>query len=206
VVAEHPNMLIFCDEIYEHIVYTGQHESMAQFDFIYDQTVTINGVSKGFAMTGWRVGYIGAPQWVANACVKMQGQFTSGTCSIAQKAAKAAVEADPSSIHHMRDAFQRRRDLFRQLLLNIPGFQVNEPKGAFYIFPEVSAYFGKQSTGGTIANATDLSMYLLNEAHVAVVTGEAFGAPNCIRLSYAASDETLKEAASRIGTALAKLS
>lgn len=205
VVAEHENMLIFCDEIYEHIVYTGKHESMAQFDFIYDRTVTINGVSKGFAMTGWRVGYIGAPKWIADACIKMQGQFTSGTCGIAQKAAQAAVEADPSAIAYMREAFLKRRELVRTKLQQIPGIRVNEPKGAFYIFPDVSHYFGSTFGDEKIENATDLSMYLLNHAHVAVVTGEAFGDARCIRFSYAASEETLTEAVARIAKALGNL-
>jgi len=204
-IKDYPNIIIVADEIYEHISFTGHHESMAQFDYIKDQVVTVNGVSKGFAMTGWRLGFIAAPQWIASACVKMQGQFTSGTCSITQKAAQTAFEADPSVLKEMQTAFKNRRDLVLSLMSEIPGIKLNEPKGAFYVFPDVSSYFGKSYNGEVINNATDLSMFILNEGLVALVTGEAFGDPNCIRLSYAASEEVLKEAISRIKNTLALL-
>ena len=204
-IKEYPNILIVSDEIYEHINFTGKHESIAQFDFIKDQVITVNGVSKGFAMTGWRIGYMGAPKWVADACIKMQGQFTSGTCSIAQKAAQAALEADPSCISEMRTSFEKRRALVLSLMKEIPGLKLNFPKGAFYVFPDVSNYFGKSDDNTVINNATDLTMYLLNKGLVALVTGEAFGDPNCIRISYAASEEVLTEAIKRIKETLALL-
>ena len=204
-IKDYPNIIIVADEIYEHISFTGQHESMAQFDYIKEQVVTVNGVSKGFAMTGWRLGFIAAPQWIASACTKMQGQFTSGTCSITQKAAQAAFEADPIVLKEMQTAFKHRRDLVLSLMAEIPGLKLNEPKGAFYVFPDVSSYFGKSYNGEVINNATDLSMFILNEGLVALVTGEAFGDPNCIRLSYAASEEVLKEAISRVKKTLALL-
>ncbi|MBL4592751.1 MAG: aminotransferase class I/II-fold pyridoxal phosphate-dependent enzyme, partial [Flavobacteriales bacterium] len=163
------------------------------------------GVSKGFAMTGWRIGYIGAPKWIADACVKMQGQFTSGTCSIAQKAAQAAMEADPSITTEMRNSFEKRKGLVLSLMNEIPGLKLNNPKGAFYVFPDVTSYFGKTDGEITINNATELTMYILNKGLVALVTGEAFGDPNCIRLSYAASDEILIEAIKRIKETLALL-
>ncbi|MBL4623772.1 MAG: pyridoxal phosphate-dependent aminotransferase [Flavobacteriales bacterium] len=203
--ANNKNVNVIADEIYEHITFEGKHESIAQFDDVYDQIITVNGVSKAFAMTGWRVGYIGAPLWIAKACTKMQGQFTSGTCSIAQRAAKAAVEADPKETSYMTEAFNRRRKLVHKLLSEIPGLKVNMPGGAFYFFPDVAAYFGKSDGKTTVNNSNDLSMYLLTEANVALVTGDAFGSPNCIRLSYATSDELLIEAMSRIKNALAKL-
>lgn len=201
----YPNILIVSDEIYEHISFTEKHESIAQFDFIKDQVITVNGVSKGFAMTGWRIGFIGAPKWIADACIKMQGQFTSGTCSIAQKAAQVAMEADPSVTNEMRISFEKRRELVLSLMKEIPGLKLNYPKGAFYVFPDVTHYFGKTDGEITINNATDLTMYLLNKGLVALVTGEAFGDPNCIRLSYAASDEVLTEAIKRIKVTLALL-
>ena len=204
-IAQYPDILIVSDEIYEHISFTEKHESIAQFDFIKDQVITVNGVSKGFAMTGWRIGYLGAPKWIADACVKMQGQFTSGTCSIAQKAAQAAMEADPSVTHDMRKAFEKRRELVLSLMNQIPGLKLNNPKGAFYVFPDISSYFGKSDGSTTINNATELTMYLLNKGLVALVTGEAFGDPNCIRLSYAASEEILIEAIRRIKETLALL-
>jgi aspartate aminotransferase len=204
-IAEYPNILIVSDEIYEHINFLGKHESIAQFDFIKDQVITVNGVSKGFAMTGWRIGYIGAPKWIADACIKMQGQFTSGTCSIAQKAAQVALEANPSVISEMKNAFKERREMVLSLMGEIPGLKLNEPKGAFYVFPDVSSYFGKSDGTTTINNATDLTMFLLDKGLVALVTGEAFGDPNCIRLSYAASEEVLREAIKRVKETLALL-
>jgi aspartate aminotransferase len=201
----YPDLIIVSDEIYEHISFTGKHESIAQFDFIKDQVITVNGVSKGFAMTGWRIGYMGAPKWIADACIKMQGQFTSGTCSIAQKAAQAALEADPSCTLEMKKSFEKRRELVLSLMKEIPGLKLNFPKGAFYIFPDVSNYFGKTDGETVIHNATDLTMYILNKGLVALVTGEAFGDPNCIRLSYAASEEVLTEAIKRIRETLALL-
>jgi len=205
VFEKHPNLIIISDEIYEHINFQGEHVSIGQFESIKDRVVTVNGVSKGFAMTGWRVGYLGAPKWLAAACTKMQGQTTSATCSIAQKAAEAAVLADPICTKDMREAFLRRRDLMISKLEEIKGLKLSIPQGAFYIFPDVSHYFGKSYNGTTVANANDFCMYLLNEANVATVTGEAFGSPNCMRISYAAADETLVEAVRRIKTALEKL-
>lgn len=206
VIAEHPNLVVVSDEIYEHINFVGKNVSLASFDKIYDQVVTVNGVSKAFAMTGYRVGYIGAPLDIAKACSKIQGQFTSGTSSISQRATIAAVSADPSEIQFMVDAFNKRRDLVLEKLGEIEGLKLNVPEGAFYVFPDVTNFFGKSYGSHTVNSATDLSMYLLDEALVAVVTGEAFGDPNCVRLSYAASEETLKEAILRIKTALDKLS
>ncbi len=201
VIAKHPGIYIISDEIYEHINFTGKHACTAQFDFIKDRVVTVNGVSKAFAMTGWRVGYIGAPKWIVQACDKMQGQFTSATCSIAQKAAQKAVELDPKEIEPMRDEFRKRRDLVISLMKQIPGLKVNSPQGAFYVFPEVSAYFGKNG----IQNGTDLCMYLLDKAHVALVPGAAFGDDHYIRFSYATSQDKLKEALARMKKALADL-
>ena len=205
VFEKYPEIIIISDEIYEHINFLGEHVSIGQFDSIKDRVVTVNGVSKGFAMTGWRVGYIGAPKWLASACTKMQGQTTSATCSIAQKATETAVLADPSCTKDMRAAFLRRRDLMISKLQEIDGLKLSIPQGAFYIFPDISAYFGKSYNDTTVANANDFCMYLLNEANVATVTGEAFGSPNCMRISYAAADEKLVEAADRIKTALQKL-
>jgi len=206
VISTKKDFYILSDEIYEHINFAGKHESIAQFDEVYDQTITINGVSKGFAMTGWRMGYIAAPTWIAKACAKMQGQITSATSSITQKAATAAMEADPSVTFAMRDAFAERRDLVLSLLKEIPGMIANTPKGAFYVFPDISSYLGKKTADGElISTATDLSMYLLNVAQVAIVTGEAFGNPNCIRISYATSKEQLEIAIQRIKEALIQL-
>ncbi len=204
-IKDYPNILIVADEIYEHIIFEGKHESIAQFDFIKNQVITVNGVSKGYAMTGWRIGYIGAPKWIADACTKMQGQFTSGTCSIAQKAAQAALEADPSITHEMCNSFKRRRDLVLNLLKEIPGFKLNLPKGAFYIFADVTSYFGKSDGKTTITTAQELTMFLLNNALVALVTGEAFGDPNCIRFSYATSENKLIESIARIKKSLESL-
>lgn len=205
VVAKHPKMYVISDEIYEHINFVGKHESFAQFPEVYNQTITINGVSKAFAMTGYRVGYIGAPVEIAKACGKIQGQYTSGTSSISQRMTKAAVEADPSMLNYMVDAFKKRRDLVLGLLNEIEGVKTNEPQGAFYVFPDITYFFGKSDGESTINNATDLTMYLLNKAHVALVTGEAFGDPNCIRISYATSEDVLTEAIRRIKVALEKL-
>ena len=198
VLADYPDIIVVSDEIYEHINYVGKHTSMASIPSMYDRTVTINGVSKAFAMTGWRVGYIGAPTWIARACNKMQGQITSGTNCIAQRAVITALEAPVSKIKYMIDAFAERRDLILQLLSEIEGFKTDSPEGAFYVFPDVSAFFGKTIKGQKIENATDFSLLLLEEALVATVTGDAFGAPNCIRISYAASTEQIKEAMKRI--------
>lgn len=205
VIVKYPNILIVSDEIYEHINFLSKHESIAQFDFIKDQVITVNGVSKGFAMTGWRIGYIGAPKWIADGCVKMQGQFTSGTCSIAQKAAQAALEADANVTDEMLKAFKSRRDLVLKEMGEIPGLKLNEPKGAFYVFPDVTNFFGKTDGETVINNSADLSMFILNKGLVALVSGDAFGNPDCIRLSYAASEQTLTEAIRRIKTALATL-
>ncbi len=198
VLEKYPHIYILSDEIYEHINYGVKPFSFAAVESIYDRTITVNGLAKAFAMTGWRIGFIGAPQWIAKACTKMQGQITSGTNCIAQRAAITAVLAPVSKVQYMVDEFKSRRDMVLELLGEIQGFQLNVPDGAFYIFPDISAFFGKTSQGKTINNANDFSMLLLEEANVATVTGEAFGAPNCIRLSYAASEEQLREAIRRI--------
>jgi len=198
VLLKHPKIYVVSDEIYEHINFSGGHSSIAAFDGMYDRTITVNGVSKAFAMTGWRIGYIGGPAWVARACNKMQGQVTSGANCIAQRAVITALQENPSKIHYMVDEFKERRDLVLGLLGEINGFTCNKPEGAFYVFPDVSHYFGKTIDGTTINNASDMSMFLLEKALVATVTGDAFGDPNCIRISYAASQEQLIEAVSRI--------
>lgn len=205
VLAKYPNITVLSDEIYEHIIYNGKHESIAQFDGIKDRVVVINGVSKAYAMTGWRVGFIAAPLWIAKATNKLQGQYTSGASSIAQKAAVAAFTGDQSCVEEMRQAFLRRRDLGVKLLKEIPGIKVNVPQGAFYLFPEVDTYFGKSAGDRKITDVGELAMYLLEEGHVATVGGAAFGAPTCLRLSYATSDEQLAEAIKRIKEALAEL-
>ncbi len=203
VLRQHPNIFVVSDEIYEHINYTGvAHASMAGIDGMFNNTITVNGVSKAFAMTGWRIGYIGAPDWIARACNKMQGQITSGTNCIAQRAVITALNASPSKVKYMIDEFKIRRDLILDLLNNIEGFKTNIPQGAFYVFPDVSAFFGKTFKGKTIKNATDFSMYLLEEALVATVSGDAFGNPDCLRISYAASQDQIIEAIKRIKTAL----
>lgn len=203
VLKKHPNIYIVSDEIYEHINYTAApHTSMASIDGMYDRTITVNGVSKAFAMTGWRIGYIGAPDWIARACNKMQGQITSGANCIAQRAVITALNADPSAVKFMIDEFKVRRDLVLDLLSDIEGFNTNVPEGAFYVFPNVSYFFGKTLKGKTINNATDFSLFLLEEALVATVTGDAFGNPDCIRISYAASQEQIKEAIKRIKEAV----
>lgn len=202
VLAKYPQVLVLSDEIYEHINFEGHHESIAQFDEIKDRVIVVNGVSKGYAMTGWRLGYIAAPLAIAKACDKMQGQITSGTSTISQMASIAAVNSESSVTQAMTDVFKKRRDLVLDLLKGVEGVKTNLPNGAFYIFPEVSYFFGKSNGESTINNSTDLCMYLLNKGHVGVVPGEAFGAPGYIRISYAASEDTLREAISRMKTAL----
>jgi len=202
VLKKHPNIFILSDEIYEHINYEGENFSFARIPDLYDRTITVNGVAKAFAMTGWRVGYIGAPEWIAKACTKMQGQITSGTNCIAQRATIAALDAPVSKIQYMVDEFKSRRDIVIGLLNEIEGIKTNTPNGAFYLFPDVSAFFGKTLNGTKIDNASDFALYLLEEAHVATVTGDAFGAPDCIRISYAASEGQLREAMARIKKAL----
>ncbi len=202
VLKDYPDIIVVSDEIYEHINYGSGHHSMAAIDGMYDRTVTINGVSKAFAMTGWRVGYIGAPAWIARACNKFQGQITSGTCCIAQRAVITALEAPVSKIQYMVDAFAERRKLILGLLNDIDGFVTDEPEGAFYVFPDVSKFFGREIKGQKIYNAEDFSLFLLSEALVATVSGESFGAPNCIRMSYAASTDQIEEAMKRIKAAV----
>ena len=205
VLAKYPDVTIISDEIYEHINYIGRHESIAQFPEVKERTVVINGVSKAYAMTGWRVGFIAAPLWIAKACNKLQGQYTSGASSIAQKAAVEAFNGDQSCVEEMRKAFLRRRDLVVELCKDIPGIKLNVPQGAFYLFPDLSYYFGKKAGNRMVNDAGELAMYLLEEGHVATVGGTAFGAPDCLRFSYATSDENLKEAIRRIKEALAVL-
>ena len=202
VLKKYPDIIVVSDEIYEHINFVGDHASMAEFEDMYDRTVTVNGVSKAFAMTGWRIGYIGAPSYIARACNKMQGQITSGANCIAQRAVITALAAPVSKISHMIDTFKSRRKLIIDLLNEIDGFVTTEPQGAFYVFPNVSKFFGKTLKGHEILNATDFSMFLLEEANVATVTGDAFGNPECIRISYAASEDQITEALSRIKEAL----
>lgn len=206
VVLEHEGIYVMSDEIYEHINYTDAHASIGAVPGMAERTITINGMAKGFAMTGWRVGYIGAPTWIAKACNKIQGQLTSANCSIAQRATLTALTTDLGPTVEMTKEYRNRRELVYNLLNEIPGFKTNMPKGAFYFFPDVSSYFGKSIGDTTINNASDFCLYLLENAHVSLVTGEAFGDPNCIRLSYAASEENLKEAVLRIKAALSKLS
>jgi aspartate aminotransferase len=205
VFEKYPNIYIISDEIYEHINFVGEHASIASFDSVKDRVVLINGFSKSYAMTGWRVGYMASNKELANACDKLQGQITSGSSSIAQRAALAAYQGTLDTVKEMVEEFKKRRDVVYNLLKEIPGIKVNLPDGAFYFFPEVKEYFGKGTGNYAIANAEELCLYLLNEAHVSTVTGEAFGNENCIRISYAASEETLRDAVSRIKTALAKL-
>ena len=203
VLRKHPNIFILSDEIYEYINFTNERvTSVAEIDGLYERTITVNGMSKAFAMTGWRIGYMGAPEWIAKACTKVQGQITSGANAIAQRASIAALKAPKSKIQYMVDEFKRRRDLVLQLLSEIDGFKLNVPEGAFYVFPDVSSFFGKTLRGRNIHNATDFSLYLLEEAMVATVTGEAFGDANCIRFSYAASEKDLREAIRRIKESL----
>jgi aspartate aminotransferase len=202
VLEKYPDIYILSDEIYEHINYGTPHFSIAAIPELYDRTITVNGVAKAFAMTGWRIGYIGAPTWIAKACNKMQGQITSGANCIAQRATIAAVSAPVSAIQYMVDEFASRREMIIGLLNEIPGFKLNQPQGAFYVFPDVSHYFGKTIGGKQIENASDFALFLLENAHVATVTGEAFGNENCIRISYAASDENIRTAVARIAAAL----
>jgi aspartate aminotransferase len=202
VLEKYPDIFILSDEIYEHINYGTPHFSIGAIPELYDRTITVNGVAKAFAMTGWRIGYIGAPEWLAKACNKMQGQITSGANCIAQRATIAAVEAPVSKIQYMVDEFAKRREIIIELLNTIPGIQVNQPQGAFYVFPDISAYFGKTLKGKKIENASDFALYLLEEAHVATVTGDAFGNGDCIRISYAASEENIRTAIGRIAAAL----
>jgi len=206
VIEKHEGVFVISDEIYEHIIFTGEHVSMASFDFIYDRVITVNGVSKGYAMTGWRIGYIGAPLWIAKACNKLQGQFTSGVCSIAQRAALAAIQGKGDSRLIMKEAFLRRRDLICGLLKQVKGLKIGIPEGAFYVMPDISYYFGKSDGETTIANSNELALYLLDKAQVATVGGDGFGAPECIRISYATSDNLLVEAVNRIKNALERLS
>ncbi|HVN59341.1 MAG TPA: pyridoxal phosphate-dependent aminotransferase [Bacteroidales bacterium] len=205
IVEKHEGLFIISDEIYEHITFSGKHVSMASFSFIYDRVITVNGVSKAYAMTGWRIGYIGAPLWIAKACNKLQGQFTSGVCSIAQRAALAAINSRSDSREKMRQAFLRRRDLICSLLGEIKGLRVRVPQGAFYVMPDISWFIGKSDGETTITDSDALALYLLDKAQVALVGGIAFGAPDCVRISYAASDENIKEAVRRIGSALGRL-
>ena len=202
VLEKYPKIFILSDEIYEHINYDSKPFSFAAIESMYDRTITVNGLAKAFAMTGWRIGYIGAPEWIAKACTKMQGQITSGTNCIAQRAAITAVLAPVSKIQFMVDEFKTRRDIIIELLREIDGFKVNVPEGAFYVFPDISAYFGKSIDGIKIENASDFSLFILEKANVATVTGDAFGAPNCIRISYAASELQIREAIKRIKKAL----
>jgi aspartate aminotransferase len=205
VVEKHEGVFIISDEIYEHIIFTGEHTSLASFDFIYDRVITVNGVSKGYAMTGWRIGYIGAPLWITKACIKLQGQFTSGVCSIAQRAALAALQGEGDSRQIMKVAFLRRRDLICVLLKEVKGVKVRIPQGTFYVMPDISFYLGKSDGETKITSSDDLALYLLDKAQVATVGGDAFGAPECLRISYATSDELLVEAVKRIKGALEKL-
>ena len=202
VLKNYPDILVVSDEIYEHINFRGKHESIARINGMYERTITVNGVSKAFAMTGWRIGYIGAPEWIAKACTKFQGQITSGANAIAQRATIEALNAPVSKIQFMIDEFHKRRDLLLELLGEINGFSLNVPEGAFYVFPDISSFFGKTLKGTTIKNASDFALYLLENANVATVTGEAFGNPNCIRISYAASEDELREAVKRIKAVL----
>ena len=205
VLLRHRDVIVLADEIYEHINYVGEHASMAQFEDIKDRVVVINGVSKAYAMTGWRIGFIAAPEWIVKGCNKLQGQYTSGPCSVSQKAAEAAFSGDQQCVEDMRLAFERRKNLIVNLAREIPGLEVNDPQGAFYLFPRCSSFFGKSDGDRKIASSTDLAMYLLEVAHVATVGGDAFGSPKCFRMSYATSDENIKEAMRRIKEALARL-
>ena len=209
VVLRHDDLYVLADEIYEHIIYIGHHESIAQFPGMKERTIVINGVSKAYAMTGWRIGFMAAPQWIVKGCNKLQGQYTSGPCSVSQKAAEAAYTLPQDCVEQMRQAFERRRDLIVELASQIPGLEVNRPDGAFYLFPKCSSFYGKHYVSGdtvvTINNSNDLALYLLTEAHVATVGGDAFGDPECCRMSYATSDENICKALQRIAQALAKL-
>ena len=205
VLAKHPQVFIIADEIYEHINYVGRHESIAQFESVRDRVIIVNGVSKAYAMTGWRIGFVAGPEWIVKAINKLQGQYTSGPCSVSQKAAEAAYTGTQAPVEEMRQAFERRRNLIVELAKNIPGMEVNNPQGAFYLFPKCDSFYGKSVGDRTINDAEDLAMYLLEVGHVACVGGTSFGAPECIRMSYATSDENIVEAMRRIKEALAAL-
>lgn len=205
VIKRHDDLFVLADEIYEHINYVGKHESIAQFPGMKERTIIVNGVSKAYAMTGWRIGFIAAPEWIVKGCNKLQGQYTSGPCSVSQKAAEAAYTTSQECVETMRKAFERRRDLIVKLAKEIPGLEVNCPQGAFYLFPKCSGFYGKSYEGKTINNSTDLAMFLLEEGHVATVGGNAFGDPECFRMSYATSDDNIREAMRRIKETLAKL-
>ena len=205
VIARHERVIVIADEIYEHINYVGKHESIAQFGEIKDRVVIVNGVSKAYAMTGWRIGFIAAPEWIVKGCNKLQRQYTSGPCSVSQKAAEAAYTGSQQCVEDMRQAFERRKNLIVKLAKEIPGLEVNDPQGAFYLFPKCSSYFGKADGERRIENSTDFAMYLLEVGHVATVGGDAFGSPECFRMSYATSDENIVEAMKRIKEALARL-
>ncbi len=205
VVLRHDDLFVLADEIYEHINYVGRHESIAQFDGMKERTIVVNGVSKAYAMTGWRIGYIAAPEWIAKGCNKLQGQYTSGPCSVSQMAAVAAYVESQDCVEDMRRAFERRRDLIVSLAKDIPGLEVNVPQGAFYLFPKCSSFFGKTDGETMVANSSDFAMYLLEKAHVATVGGDAFGDGECFRMSYATSEDNIKEAMARIKKALAAL-
>ena len=205
VILRHEDLFVLADEIYEHINYVGVHASIAKVEGMRERAIIVNGVSKAYAMTGWRIGYIAAPEWIVKGCNKLQGQYTSGPCSVSQKAAEAAYTLDQECVETMRQAFQRRRDLIVELAKDIPGLEVNVPEGAFYLFPKCSSFFGKTDGKHTISNSTDFAMYLLEEGHVATVGGDAFGDPECFRMSYATSDDNIREAMRRIKETLAKL-
>ncbi len=205
VLKKHPEVYVLADEIYEHINYVGKHESIAQFPGMKEQTIIINGVSKAYAMTGWRIGYMAAPEWIIKGCNKLQGQYTSGPCSVSQKAAEAAYVLSQDCVEEMRVAFERRRDLIVELAKDIPGLEVNVPQGAFYLFPKCTSFYGKTDGERTINNSTDLAMYLLEVGHVATVGGDAFGDPECFRMSYATSDDNIREAMRRIKDCLSRL-
>ena len=205
VILKHDDLFVLADEIYEHINYVGKHESIAQFPGMKERAIIVNGVSKAYAMTGWRIGYIAAPEWIVKGCNKLQGQYTSGPCSVSQKAAEFAYISSQECVEEMRKAFERRRDLIVKLAKEIPGLEVNIPEGAFYLFPKCSSFYGKKDGDKVIANSTDLALYLLEKGHVATVGGDAFGDPDCFRMSYATSDENINEAMRRIKDALASL-
>lgn len=205
VIKKHEGLYVLADEIYEHINYVGKHESIAQFEGMKERSIIVNGVSKAYAMTGWRIGFLAAPEWIVKGCNKLQGQYTSGPCSVSQKAAEAAYTLSQDCVEEMRQAFERRRDLITELAAAIPGLEVNKPEGAFYLFPKCSSFFGKSDGTTTIATSTDLAMYLLEKAHVATVAGDAFGDAECFRMSYATSDDNIREALRRIAAALSRL-
>ena len=206
VILRHEDLFVLADEIYEHINYVGRHESIAQFPGMKERSIIVNGVSKAYAMTGWRIGYIAAPEWIVKGCNKLQGQYTSGPCSVSQKAAEFAYTQSQACVEEMRQAFERRRDLIVSLAKDIPGLEVNVPQGAFYLFPKCASFYGTTKPDGkVIENSTDLALYLLEEAHVATVGGDAFGDPDCFRMSYATSDDNIREAMKRIKLAVGKL-